>query len=110
VNQAIFGQSNGEDCIHFVIRRSLGRDNPDLVFTEGRRRGRRHNAHAYMEPRKDFPGSEALFGVKLADAIRKRRPKAQNQGSNPPKGLPKRPDLMVTRHIRDGRNINQEDE
>jgi len=96
----------GEQCSAFVLRRALGRDNPDMVFTEGRRRGRRHNAHAYMGPRKEYPGVEALFGAKLATALR-RGSRADNRPN--PVARPKRPDLLVTRHIRDGRNIKQEE-
>jgi hypothetical protein len=78
-----------------------------LVFTESRRRGKRHNAHAYNGPRKEFPGSEALFGAKLANAFRGRKPAPRDQSSRNPIDL-QRPDPMTTRHLRDGRNIKED--
>ena len=108
------GLRDGASCPDFILRAKLGRGNPDLVFTEGRKRGRRHNAHAYTEPRKDYPGSAALFGTKLTEAFRGRK-RAHNHRKGGESSLsvdaqlstlPKRPDLMVSRHIKDGRNIN----
>ena len=102
------GRPEGTYCTSFVLRRALGRGNPDLVFTESRRRGKRHNAHAHTEPRKEFPASEALFGAKLANALRGKRRGNDSQLQQPKPKL-KRPDLMVSRHIRDGRNINEKE-
>jgi hypothetical protein len=101
------GFDQGSSCTAFTLRRALGRDNPDLVFTESRRRGKRHNAHAYNGPRKEFPGSEALFGAKLANAFRGRKPAPRDQSSRNPIDL-QRPDPMTTRHLRDGRNIKED--
>lgn len=100
-------QDLGASCSAFVLRKALGRANPDLVFTEARRRGRRHNAHAYSGPRTSFPGSEALFGSKLASALRGNRNRTKAERTSDAT-LPSKPDLMVTRHIRDGHNIKED--
>jgi hypothetical protein len=96
------GQPTETGCSAFILRKALGRGDPDMVFTEARRRGRRHNAHAYSGPRTSFPGTEALFGAKLAKALgAKKHPRSRED-------IPRRPDLMVTRHLRDGRNIKED--
>ena len=101
------GRNTPVGCSAYVLRRGLGRDNPDLVFTESRRRGRRHNAHAYIGPRTEYPGAEALFGAKLTSALRGKS-KVRIPGKL---GIStRRPDLMVTRHIANGHNINEEND
>jgi hypothetical protein len=105
------GLQDGTSCGSFVLRSALGRGDPDMVFTEGRKRGRRHNAHAYTSPRKEYPGAEALFGAKLASAFRgKQRAHSHQSKLGDPEPTPptKRPDLMVSRHIHKGRNIKED--
>lgn len=97
------------ECPEFLVRAGLGGNDPDLVFREGRRRGRRHNAHA--PARESYPGSEQLFGAIFGKQPHRRRGgilARHGIGDEPPAGteLPKRPDLMVKRHIHKGKDIN----
>lgn len=94
------GQTEGAYCAHFVIRAKLGGRNPGELPTG--RRGRRHNEHA--PPRTSYPGSEELFG----HIFKGKEIKANDRGKHVP--LPKRPDLMVSRHLRNGRDIKAKEE
>lgn len=101
------GMTEGVWCRYFVLRKALGRGDPDQVFKESRRRGRRHNAHANLEPRKEYPAAEVLFGKGLAQAMKskKRAPRPTlHIKTDTPK--PTEPDLMVKRHLKDGEDIN----
>jgi len=90
------GDGDGQNCGHFVVRKALGRGNPDTVFDRRRgKHGRIHNAHAGV--RTSYSGSEALFGCVLGTL----RPKY------PGGSRPSRPSPMTKRHIRDGVDINE---
>jgi hypothetical protein len=97
------GKTDGTTCPDFILRTELDASkDPDMVHRHSRKRGRRHNAHA--PPRAAFTGSQDLFGISLTGKGKpaKKEPR--------PKLSIKRPDLMVSRHIRDGRNINTKQE
>lgn len=103
-----YGKPDGATCRHFSVRRALGGDgNEDIVHTESRRgRGRRHNAH--VPPRESFSASSELFGIDLGK--RPKRGRAPRGVQHDPLVLPPRPDLMVTRHIHKGKDINQQED
>lgn len=106
------GRKESEGCGHFIVRSALGGGNSDLVFERGRgRRGRRHNAHA--PERKDaISAAEALFGSRLTEDCRpSRRDNYGVLGKTEKPDLLEgrhRPDLLVKRHIKYGRDINKE--
>lgn len=95
------GRVEGVDCAFFVIRAALGGSDPGEL--PAGRRGRRHNEH--VPPRTTFPGSTELFGHLFGGkGIR-----ARDRNKPASNSLPKRPGLMVRRHIKHGHNIKEED-
>jgi hypothetical protein len=105
------GKTDGEGCPEFEVRKELGGGSEDAPenLDIGLRRGLRHNAHA--PERTSYPGSEALFGPILGTIKGRRPPGGKGKGKAPIPNvpLPKKPDLMVRRHISNGRDINKKD-
>lgn len=106
--------SDTVDCNHFHLRRKLGgSSNTDIALRQSYRR--RHNAHAPM--RDGYPGAEHLFQQVLGPSKGRRNRVARSepngdQVSGTASAISgvgvaiKKPDLMVKRHIKHGRNIN----
>jgi hypothetical protein len=123
------GPDTKGECRGFVVRKALGGGGEtDIVFRGslalpgGRRRGRIHNAHAGV--RKSYPGSEALFGQifgrgkggsrpsrpLVRDDVQRSLPALEDRGRPQLPQLPSPPDLMVKRHLRKGKDINNPEE
>jgi hypothetical protein len=104
------------DCPEFLVRERLGGGDAgaDVVFQEGRKRGRgkRHNSH--VAPRASYPGSEELFGSifgKQKHPHRKGGILARHGiGDKPDPIKSSAPDLMVSRHVRSGKDIKKREQ